>query len=54
MNDIEKQLKSIKDALDEIKRELNPTCSPGIASDLSAKMGNLGERLDKIEKKLGI
>ncbi|HKV54719.1 MAG TPA: hypothetical protein VJN94_08745 [Candidatus Binataceae bacterium] len=54
MTDTEQQLKLIADALSKIQSELDPTCSPGIASDLSAKISGVIARLEKIEKKLGI
>ena len=54
MNDIEQQLKLIADTLSKIRNELDPTYSPGIASDLSAKISAVAVRLEKIEKKLGI
>jgi hypothetical protein len=54
VSDIEQQLKLIADALSQIRSELDPACSPGIASDLSAKISAVVIRLEKIEKKLGI
>jgi archaellum component FlaC len=54
MSDIEKELKALKDEVEEIRRQLNPGNSPGIAGELSDRIGRLAKRVEKIEKKLGI
>jgi hypothetical protein len=46
-------LKLIKEALARLERGLTPGNS-GIAMDLGGKLSGIADRLDKIEKKLGI
>jgi hypothetical protein len=53
MTDIEKELELIKEALRAIASGLDPNNS-GIARNLDMGLGRIADRLDKIEKKLGL
>ncbi len=52
MSDIEQELKALRDAVEEIRRQLNPGNSPEIAGDLIGRIERLAERIGRIEKKL--